>query len=147
MTPVFFTDRDLGHLFPQILHEARVRVEEHADHFSHDTRDEDWLTEVAVRGWFCLTRDKRIRYKPNERNAAMRSGAGLFILIGRTSHRELANNFVNTLRKVERFIQNHRYPFIAKIYRPLKKSKSPSGTSGTVKLWLSYDEWLNETGG
>jgi hypothetical protein len=41
--PVFFTDRDLGKKFPEILRAAGPKVERHADHFRQDTLD------VAVR--------------------------------------------------------------------------------------------------
>lgn len=50
MTTVFFTDRDLGKQFPGILAAAGLEVEKHDDHFSADTRDEDWLRVVGERG-------------------------------------------------------------------------------------------------
>ncbi len=49
---VFFTDRDLGKLFPQILRNAGLKVERHDDYFSETTDDLVWLAEVARRGWF-----------------------------------------------------------------------------------------------
>jgi hypothetical protein len=45
----FFTDRDLGKRFPEILEAAGLAVERHADHFAPDTRDEDWLLRRC--GW------------------------------------------------------------------------------------------------
>lgn len=104
MTPVFFTDRDLGKLVPELLQEAGINVEKHSDHFPDDVKDVDWLAQVGLKGWFCLTHNKRIRYRPNERDAVMHAGVGLFILIGSATHRELANNFFNTLHKMESFI-------------------------------------------
>ena len=69
--PVFFTDRDLGKRFPEILRAAGLTVERHADHFAHDCPDEDWLQSVGRRGWIAITHDSRIRYKPNELAGAM----------------------------------------------------------------------------
>ena len=143
MTLIFFTDRDLGKQVPAVLRAAGLTVERHIDHFEDTTKDEEWLSEVGRRGWFALTHNSRIRYMPNERDAVMLSGVGLFILIGQTTHLELAENFVVTIQPVEKFIKKNDRPFIAKVYRP-----SPSGTKkqhrepGRVELWLSYDQWL-----
>ncbi|MGH9203417.1 MAG: hypothetical protein ACRD2A_19515 [Vicinamibacterales bacterium] len=63
---VFFTDRDLGKRFPEILAAAGLKVERHADYFSPATPDEEWLQRVGERGWIAVTHDRRIRYKPNE---------------------------------------------------------------------------------
>lgn len=51
MTLVFFTDRDLGSAFPEILKRAGFAVERHRDHFLPDCPDEDWLAEVGKREW------------------------------------------------------------------------------------------------
>jgi len=40
---VFFTDRDLGKQFPDILKDAGVHVERHSEHFADNAKDEDWL--------------------------------------------------------------------------------------------------------
>lgn len=64
MTRVFFTDRDLGNTFPEILKRAGFAVERHRDHFPPDCPDEDWLAEVGKREWVALSHDTRIRYKP-----------------------------------------------------------------------------------
>lgn len=77
MTPVYFTDRDLGKKFPEILRAAGLHVERHADHFQHDARDEDWLREIGKRGWIAITHDARIRYKPNEEAAVVESKVAL----------------------------------------------------------------------
>jgi hypothetical protein len=52
---VYFTDRDLGKRFPEILKTGGLTVERHADHFAHDTPDEVWLEAVGKRGWIALT--------------------------------------------------------------------------------------------
>jgi len=77
LTPVFFTDPDLGKLVPELLQEAGINVEKHSDHFPDDVKDDDWLTQVGRNGWFCLTHNKRIRYRPNERDAVMHAGVSL----------------------------------------------------------------------
>jgi hypothetical protein len=59
---VFFTDRDLGAAFPQILRTGGLTVERHRDHFEPDCPDEHWLAEIGRRDWVALTHDARIRY-------------------------------------------------------------------------------------
>lgn len=140
---VFFTDRDLGKQFPACLREAGLAVETHDDHFDPAASDEEWLTEVGRRGWLVLTRDKRIRYKPNERDAVMRAGVGMFVLVGGMPHQQLAENFVATVKRVEAFLRKHHPPFIAKIYRPsMRHVADKRQEPGRVELWLTYDQWL-----
>ena len=87
---VFFTDRDLGKQFPDILREAGVDIERHIDHFADDAIDEEWLTVIGKRGWYVLTHDRRIRYKPNEIAAVEKFRIGLFVIVGKAPFAELA---------------------------------------------------------
>lgn len=59
MNVAFFTDRDLGKMFPTILRDAELRVECHADHFRPDATDEEWLAETAQRSWVAVAHDRR----------------------------------------------------------------------------------------
>lgn len=124
---VFFTDRDLGALFPRVLSEAGLSVETHGAHFPHDTPDVEWLPAVGRDGWFVLSKDKRIRYRPNEQAAVMRAGIGLFLVVGTVSHETLARNFVNSVARVERFARKQARPFIAKGVPPTTATTAPLG--------------------
>ena len=136
MTFVYFTDRDLGKRFPEILTAAGLTVERHVDHFLPDTADEVWLAEVGKRGWISLTHDRRIRYKPNERDAVMRYRVGLLVIIGAAPFADLAHAFVATLPRIERFLARHKPPFIAKVYRPTPAETAGSSVApGHVELW------------
>lgn len=132
---IFFTDRDLGaEIFPSILRGAGISVERHVDHFEPAAPDEVWLRGVAGRGWFALSADKGILRKPPERDAVIRHGVGLFVLVGGDSTAAmLARNFVNTFAKIELFISQNQRPFIAKVYRPSPKSLVETGRPGTVE--------------
>lgn len=68
--------------------------------------------------WVAITHDMRIRYKPNERDAVVRSRVKLLVVIGKAPFAELALNFVNALPKIDRFLARNDAPLIAKIYRP-----------------------------
>lgn len=140
MKPTFFTDRDLGKTFPKLLNENGIKTEKYFDHFPDDTTDIEWLKEIGKKGWYCISHDKRIRYNPTEKEAVIHSGIGLFLLVGHANNKELAENFINTINKIEKFIKKHPRPFIAKVYRPPKfKRTSSKKSKGDVILWLGPD--------
>lgn len=137
MNVAFFTDRDLGKMFPTILRDAELRVECHADHFRPDATDEEWLAETARRGWVAVTHDRRIRYKPNELAAVIRHNAALLVVIGAAPYSDLARSFVATVPKIVAFLETQARPFIAKVYRmsSSKASTSSAPGAGEVQLW------------
>jgi len=136
LTFVYFTDRDLGKRFPEILRSGGLTVERHGDHFAPDTPDEVWLEKVGKRGWIALTHDRRIRYKPNEWNAVLQHGVVLLVIVGAVPFGDLAHAFVATVPRVEHFLAEHEPPFIAKIYRPLPAETARRSTSpGRIELW------------
>lgn len=136
MSVVFFTDRDLGSTFPDLLEQAGFSVERHAAHFPANCPDEEWLREVGTRGWIAVTRDTRIRYKPNELAAVVRNRVALLVVVGNARHVELANNFVRTAARIADFAARYTPPWIAKLYRPLPRelARNPHAP-GNVSLW------------
>lgn len=136
MSPVFFTDRDLGKKFPQILREAGLTVERHADHFAADTPDELWLEVIGRHRWIAITHDGRIRYKPNELAAVMLHRVPLLVVIGHAPYPELARAFVATQARILHFIDQHEPPYIAKVYRPAPSEVDKNaGAPGRIELW------------
>ncbi|MBI3703558.1 MAG: hypothetical protein HY244_06880 [Rhizobiales bacterium] len=136
MTRCYFTDRDLGKQFGAILRAGGLVVERHIDHFAPDTPDDVWLAEVGRRGWIALTHDRRIRYKPNERDAVMRYSVGLLVIVGAAPFADLARAFLATLPSIEHFLEHQKPPFIAKVYRPSPNDTVQRGESpGRVELW------------
>ena len=83
-----------------------------------------------------MTRDTRIRYKPNELAAVERHRVALLVVIGKSRHAELARNFVITAPKIETFLDRHEPPLIAKVHRPLaaEVARKPLAP-GAVSLW------------
>lgn len=142
MSRTFFTDRDLGKALPDSLRAAGFAVERFDDHFGPTTADEDWLATVGKRGWTVLTHDERIRYKPTERDAVMKHGVGLILLIGDAPHPALGRNVINSRDSLEAFLDATPVPFIAKLYRPSpgELARNPEA-AGRVELWLSHAAW------
>ena len=136
MSPVYFTDRDLGKKFPEILRTAGLQVERHADHFEHDTPDEIWLGEIGRKGWVAVTHDARIRYKPNEKGAVIENKVALLVIVGHAPFPELANAFVATEPKIRSFIAAHQPPWIAKVYRPSASALAiDPAAPGRIEQW------------
>lgn len=136
MSWVFFTDRNLGKQFPAILTAAGLQVERHQDLFPPEGSDEQWLEYCGTRGRMAITHDQRIRHKINEREAVMIHGVALLIVIGTAPYPQLAEHFVKTLPKIEKFLDNHRPPFIAKVYRPSPAEIARNrGATGRIELW------------
>lgn len=140
MSPVFFTDRDLGKRFPEILSAAGLSVERHADHFAHDCPDETWLEEIGRRGWIAVSHDGRIRYKPNELAAVMQHRVALLVVIGHAPYPQLAQAFVATRHRIFAFLDRYDPPFIAKVYRPSASEVAADlDAPGNIVLWHPVD--------
>jgi hypothetical protein len=90
---------------------------------------------VASRGWIGITRDRRISRTAIEYDAVMFSGGRLLVLTAGSIPTDLlTRNFLNTLPKIEQFIDEHPAPFIATVYRPSPVEAILKGTPGSVKL-------------
>lgn len=136
MNRVFFTDRDLGKQFPEILAAAGLKVERHADHFKPDCPDDEWLEEVGKKGWVAVSHDSRIRYKPNELTAVVQHRVALLVLIGKAPLRTLAENFIATAPRILTFLDTQPAPLIAKVYRPSPADlRTDANAPGNVALW------------
>jgi len=131
---VFFTDRDLGKQFPEILAKAGIAVRRHADLFPPDCPHEQWLSYVGTQGWVAITHDARIRYKPNEKKAVIDNKLRLLVIVGRAPLAALAQNFVATILPIEALVAVHAAPWIAKVYKP--PADADPGASGSVSMWL-----------
>jgi hypothetical protein len=136
LTLVFFTDRDLGTAFPEILKNAGFAVERHRDHFPPDCSDEEWLAEVGRRDWVALTHNLRIRYTPNELAAVIRHRVKLLVIVGKAPFPVLAASFVATRERIEAFLETASAPVIGKVYRatPAELAENPA-SAGRIEQW------------
>jgi PIN like domain len=107
---VFFTDRDLGTRFPEIVAAGGLEVKRHRDHFPPDCPDEIWLETVGKEKWIAVTRNARIRYKPNELAAVTRHRVRLLVVIGKVPFPQLAKHFVATAPRIIDFVEHHQAP-------------------------------------
>jgi hypothetical protein len=133
---IYFTDRDLGTKFPEILSAAGLTVERHRDLFPPNGSDEQWLEYCGKNQRIAISHNLRIRYTPNELAAVIRHDVALLIVIGDAHLAELAMNFVNSRPRIEAFVARHQPPYIAKVYRasPAVLARKPMAL-GTISLW------------
>jgi PIN like domain len=136
---VFFTGRDLGKRFPEILASAGLQVEHHAGLFPPDGPDTQWLEYCGRNNRVAITHNERIRYTPNELAAVVRHRVRLLVVAGKLPFPELARNFVVTLPRISDFIEKSDPPYIAKFYRPApsEQARHSYPLMGTIKLWYS----------
>jgi len=115
--PVFFVDASLGrHIVPEALRRQGVEVVAHDDRFEPGTPDAVWLEEAGHQGWLVLTKDKRIRYRENERRALQRAGVAAFVFVGKNlTGAEIAKALVAALPRMLRTAQRTPRPFIATV--------------------------------
>src|SRR5438132_3278214 len=70
--------------------------------------------KVGERGWIVLTRDKRIRYRSQERTALIQARVRAFVLSGgNLSAPAMAEACVQALPAMRRFVARYEAPFIA----------------------------------
>ena len=116
-------------------------MERHSAHFPPGALDPDFIPVIGQhRDWISLTKDTRQRYNPDERDAIMRCGVAHFIHVGRLTHEELAASFVMAAPRLIRFREKYEPPFIARVYRPEKRSPYLT-VPGAIKMALTLPEW------
>ena len=113
----FFVDACLGRfVVADLLRAAGATVVAHDDVFKTGTPDQEWLAEVGNRGWVVLTKDRRIRYRENEKRALRLASVYAFVFAGgsRTGE-EIGAALVKALPAMRRLIVRQRNPFIASV--------------------------------
>lgn len=78
----FFLDNNLSPRLAKAGTEIGEKVTHLTEIFAPDTPDEDWLRWVGDKGYFLVTRDDRIRWRPAQIAALKRHAVGAFFLGG-----------------------------------------------------------------
>jgi len=117
---VIFFDRSI----PRGVVEAVKQVREDAcwleDVFEEGwIKDREWIPEVGARGWLVITKDKKIRTRPEERRAIKENDVGCFILNYRQplNRWEILKLVTSTLDEMEEKFANTPRPFLYLIDR------------------------------
>jgi len=120
----FFTDRNLGRRFGELLRERGLSVEIHDDHLEPQSPDIDVLRYATARGYVVLTADYRMRYRPAEKEAIIAVGAVVVHIKPSMAwtNEKLAKHFADNIRRVERYLKTHDPPLFV-VYRIDQKGR------------------------
>ena len=80
--------------------------------FPDDADDTDYLPRVGSEGWFLVTRDLRIRYRPAEKMALKQHGVGAFFMSGKNLQRcQLIQQLVRNWPRMKELANKTNVPF------------------------------------
>ena len=119
--PDLFLDRSLGRIkVPELLRRAGLRLITLAEHYGipedENIRDEQWLELASSQNRVVFMKDKRIRYKPREREVVETLGVRCFCLANQQlAAAEMADRFLNNLNAITQACQEEG-PFIFAVY-------------------------------
>ena len=84
------------------------------ERFPPDTPDREWLAVAGQEGWLVISRDKRIRRRPGEREAIRANGVGCFILGWRKNltREEYVDVLATSLDEMQARFEETPRPFI-----------------------------------
>jgi len=115
----------------------------HADLFAPDATDEEWLEQVVKDDFVVLTMDGKMVRRRAIQDIVMHSGARLLYLRGGSAVMpQVAQNFVNTQPRIERFLSRRDAPIIVRVSRPSGSAGAIAvGVPGEVSLYMDRAEW------
>jgi hypothetical protein len=81
---------------------------------SEETPDDVWLAAAGAGDWVCIHRDKRIRYRPRERQAYLDAGVRLFCLTtaGNATRWQTLSLLVSRWSRIEETARSDAGPYI-----------------------------------
>jgi hypothetical protein len=116
---MIFVDRSIPRSVAEALKLVRADVRWLEDEFAHNTPDADWLSDVGRRGWLVIGRDRRIRYRPAEKQAIFDHRVGYFCIAqdSNPTRWEYLQLIVMTLDRMEDVFATVERPFIYGVYK------------------------------
>jgi hypothetical protein len=111
---MIFIDRSMTKPVARTLRQHRDDVVWLEDVFEHNTKDEDWLSDVGDWGWLVICRDKGIRHHLRAKLAIKEHNVGCFIL-GQTEgmkKQAIVEAVLEKLPEMERRFAELERPFL-----------------------------------
>lgn len=111
--PEFFLERSLGKLSADGLRNHGWIIHAIHDHFERDAEDvpdAEWIAYGCDRGWVCLTKDKRIRYRAPE-IGVLAHGHIFCLADGNLTVVEAVQRFADALPAIVRGVARHDVGF------------------------------------
>lgn len=112
--PIFYVDESIySHALITALRKDGIEHTRVGVAVPAGAADEVWLEAVGKNGWFALTRDQRIRYRPLERQALVRHGVGVFTFTGgQATGEQTALRICALMPKFKHLCTKERRPFL-----------------------------------
>lgn len=86
--------------------------------FPGDTPDAVWMMKVGEDGLVVLTKDRNLRYKPNEKAALINSRLRVFMLSkGNLRKEDMAELFIRNINRIDKIARKFIPPFVARVNR------------------------------
>jgi predicted nuclease of predicted toxin-antitoxin system len=121
----FFFDNNLGENLSKGLRAFGENVMHLKERFSEDAPDQEWLRYLGENGIFLVTRDDRVRHRPNELQALKQNTVGAFFLGGKNRSKcELIQQVVRNWPRMKQLAGSTDRPFAFRV--------PPSGTKLTA---------------
>ena len=112
----FFIDNNLGKALAEGMTGFGEDVAHLQDHFDAAADDSEWLAHIGSKGWYPITRDDRIRYKPHEKRALKENEVGAFFLGGKNRSRcDLIQQLVRNWPRMKKFAARTDRPFAVQV--------------------------------
>jgi len=117
----FFIDNNLSEQLAEGMKEFGEDVVHLKEFFADDTDDPVWLARIGSEGWFLVTRDDRVRFRPAELTALKENRVGAFFLGGKNLTRcQLIQQLVRNWPRIKEYARKTHPPFAYRV--------PPSGT-------------------
>lgn len=115
-----YFDRSIGKAVPLALRAVGADVAFDAERYPQapgvaPTGDDVWIDDASRRGEVIVYKDKRIRYRPEERAAFVRAGARMFLLGGNLSRFEMLRLLMIAWSEIIRLVEADSPPFIYRV--------------------------------
>ena len=123
---VFFFDRDVGTSLPRALGLLRLPtpIEYHQTHFTIDSPDDEWMSEIGGRGWTLIGHDSRHHLEQSELSAIKQYQMGCFYLWGSEAKRwEKTLCFLRAYERILGVTARTPRPYIFRIGRTGRLSR------------------------
>ena len=132
---MIFIDRSIPRPVAQALQHVQDDVRWLEDVFPHNTPDTVWLPDVGARGWLVITRDKRIRTPPGERQAIIDGRVGCFCLTQKQAlvRWQYLKLLALTLDDMERLFAQTSRPFLCGVSGTGQLRLLPLGPAGSPR--------------
>lgn len=114
----FFFDRSVGQAVPKALRLVHVDVEIHDEVYGlRLVPDEEWIRDGTLRGRVLISRDRKIRRRPDARRLVRSERARMFVLQGNASRLEMLRSMMVAWERVGLVCRAEEAPFIYSIDR------------------------------